>query len=117
MCKQAASLCRWLSSISPTHSPHFCLAGGTVVMRIPLRLAITDQVDEEEEGEAAQQEREQPWSVRLAGCLLAKAAEGDACPWAPYLAVSDPSCPGWIPVVTGPLCRCSTCCLALAAAF
>lgn len=86
-------------------------------MRIPLRLAITDQVDEEEEGEAAQQERQQPWSVRLAGRLLDKAAKGDACPWAPYLAVSWPRRPVWIPVVTGPLCGCSTCCLALAAAF
>ena len=62
-------------------------------MRIPLRLAITDQVDEEEGGDEqqaqqAQQEREQPWSVRLAGRLLAKVAEGDACPWAPYQAVS-----------------------------
>lgn len=53
-------------------------------MRIPLRLAITDQIDEEEEGGA---EAEQPWSVRLAGRLLHKVAQGQACPWAPYLQV------------------------------
>ncbi|PRW44382.1 Histone-lysine N-methyltransferase setd3 [Chlorella sorokiniana] len=68
------------------------IPSGQVVMRIPLRLAITDQVDDDDDADAqqaqqAQQERELPWSVRLAGRLLAKAAEGDACPWAPYLAV------------------------------
>lgn len=91
---------------APASSPPALLPAGTagqVVMRIPLRLAITDQVDEDEEdntqpgnpasqqAQQAQQERELPWSVRLAGRLLAKAAQGDACPWAPYLAVSEHS--------------------------
>lgn len=56
-------------------------------LRIPTRLAITDQVEEEDGSEEAAAAREQPWSVRLAGRLLDMAAQGGACPWAPYLAV------------------------------
>lgn len=76
---------------------------GEVVMRIPMRLAITDRDystgDEEDEEEAAaaaglssysaaqQAEDERPWSVRLAGKLLGMVAQGGACPWQPYLRV------------------------------
>ena len=42
-------------------------------MRIPLRLAITDQV---EEGREASAEAQQPWSIRLAGRLLCMLSEG-----------------------------------------
>ena len=42
-------------------------------MRIPLRLAITGQV---EEGREASAEAQQPWSIRLAGRLLCMLSEG-----------------------------------------
>lgn len=51
-------------------------------MRIPLRLAITDAVDEEDEAQAAAGEADQPWSIRLAGRLLCMLAEGAAPPQA-----------------------------------
>lgn len=60
-------------------------------MRVPLRLAITDQLDEGDSSSSA--EAEQPWSVRLAGRLLRLAAQGGACPWAPYLAVLPQAVP------------------------
>ncbi len=47
-------------------------------MRIPLRLAITDAVDEEDEAQQGSREAEQPWSIRLAGRLLCMLAEGAA---------------------------------------
>ena len=67
--------------------PRTCRAAGEVLLRIPTRLAITDQVDEEDDSPQAAAAREQPWSARLAGRLLDLAAQGGACPWAPYLAV------------------------------
>ncbi|KAL4428352.1 hypothetical protein ABPG75_002441 [Micractinium tetrahymenae] len=68
------------------------IAVGEVVMRIPLRLAITDAVDEEDE---ASEEAQQPWSVRLAGRLLCMLAEGagSASPWQPYLQVLPAAVP------------------------
>lgn len=59
-------------------------------MRLPLRLAITDQEEEgrEEQAEDTTGVERQPWSVRLAGKLLQMLQQGDACPWKPYLAVS-----------------------------
>jgi hypothetical protein len=75
-------------------------AAGEAIMRIPMRLAITDKDystgDEEDEQAqagaadeqwAAPEEDERPWSVRLAGKLLGLVAQGGACPWQPYLRV------------------------------
>jgi hypothetical protein len=73
------------------------LAKGETVLLLPMRLAITDTlaegVDEGEQGQedgysySGSEADERPWSVRLAGKLLAMAEAGEACPWHPYLQV------------------------------
>ncbi|KAI3428549.1 hypothetical protein D9Q98_007371 [Chlorella vulgaris] len=65
------------------------ISKGETIMRLPLRLAITDQEEEgrEEQAEDTTGVERQPWSVRLAGKLLQMLQQGDACPWKPYLAV------------------------------
>lgn len=84
-------------SASPAATAAAAAAAGETIMRIPMRLAITDKDysagdednAEQQAGAAsyAAQDEERPWSVRLAGKLLGLAAQGAACPWQPYLRV------------------------------
>ena len=80
---------RGLAALAP-------IGANEVLLRVPLRLAITDHVDEDEEegteggveGQAGgwRALRDAPWSLRLAARLLELRAQGDSCPWAAYIA-------------------------------
>lgn len=70
------------------------IAEGTELMRIPLRLAITDHPDDEESNALVFPEA--PWSVRLACKLLREFRKGKASPYWPYLTVLPNFCPGLI---------------------
>jgi hypothetical protein len=60
------------------------VAAGAAVLKVPLRLAITDDPDDEESNALVYEGA--PWSVRLAARLLRLEAAGADCPWLPYLA-------------------------------
>lgn len=64
---------------------------GEVIAKVPLRLAITDSPDDEESN--ALEHAGAPWSVQIACKLLRMRAEGDACPWKPYIDVLPASVP------------------------
>lgn len=73
---------------------------GEAVLRIPLRLAITDYEEDALAGQGGggagqdlQREEQRAWSARLAARLLALWAQGPASPWAPYLACLPPRVP------------------------
>lgn len=61
------------------------LARGDSVLKVPLKMAVTDH-EEDEEGNALVY-RGAPWSVRLAAKVLRLRAQGAACPWYPYVQV------------------------------
>ena len=71
------------------------IAPGEDVLRIPLRLAITNA--EGQDGAAAAAEEEgaepRPWSVELAERLLRLKQAGPASPWHPYLRVLPTAVP------------------------
>jgi len=66
---------------------------GDVLLRIPLRLAITDHAEDEESNRLVYSDA--PWSVRLATKVLREAGKGRASPWFPYIRVlpSKVPCP------------------------
>jgi len=59
--------------------------------KIPLRLAITDNPDDEESNTFVG--KDAPWSVRLACKLLRLKSQGAASPWSPYLNSLPPLVP------------------------
>ena len=75
---------RGIAAISP-------LRRGETFARVPLRLAITDDPDDEESNELVGADA--PWSVRLACKILRMASNGNESPWAPYLRVLPTSVP------------------------
>lgn len=75
---------RGIAAIAP-------LRRGDTFARIPLRLAITDDPEDEESN--ALVGADAPWSVRLVCKVLRMASAGDESPWAPYLKVLPTAVP------------------------
>ncbi|KAJ9526499.1 hypothetical protein QJQ45_017424, partial [Haematococcus lacustris] len=61
------------------------IAAGEVVLRVPLRLALTDHAADRESNRLVYEDA--PWSVRLATKLLREVGKGRTSPWFPYLRV------------------------------
>ncbi|KAL0050877.1 hypothetical protein WJX82_009288 [Trebouxia sp. C0006] len=61
------------------------IKAGTVLLHLPLRLAITDHPADPESNEVMFEDA--PWSLRLACKLLREKAKGSASPYHPYLQV------------------------------
>ncbi len=59
------------------------MACGTVLLRVPLALALTDHAGDADSN--ARLYEGAPWSVRLAAKLLRERARGNASPWQPYV--------------------------------
>ena len=61
------------------------IKAGSVVLHLPLRLAITDHTEDKDSNALVYEDA--PWSVRLACKLLREKAKGSSSPWHPYLQV------------------------------
>lgn len=61
------------------------IAEGEQLVRLPLRLALTDHPGDEESNQLVYEGA--PWSVRLAAKLLREAAKSEASPWFPFIQV------------------------------
>ncbi|KAK9835876.1 hypothetical protein WJX74_009976 [Apatococcus lobatus] len=59
------------------------IAEGEQLVRLPLRLALTDHPGDEESNQLVYEGA--PWSVRLAAKLLREASKQDASPWFPFI--------------------------------
>ena len=59
------------------------IKAGTVVLHLPLRLAITDHTEDKTSNDLVYEDA--PWSLRLACKLLREKARGSSSPWHPYL--------------------------------
>ena len=69
------------------------IAAGEDVLRIPLRLAITNADGANSTAAAAEGAERRPWSVELAERLLRLKQEGASSPWHPYLRVLPTAVP------------------------
>lgn len=66
------------------------IQAGETVLRIPLSIAITDHMGDQESNKLIY--KGAPWAVRLACKILREKAKGPNSPWHLYLQVHNPAC-------------------------